>query len=271
MKHKKTYREIKNIEIIPEYNGYTAYIGYVFQHNNINYLENSEVTNNKLTDMISIDTGVKNLMTIYNPSGTQIIIKGGSLLRINEYYNKRISQAKKNNIRSNHNKKQDNLSKKTKKLLLKRENKLNYVINLVVSTLHKKFSEKKEVVIGYNKNWKQNVNLGRRNNRKFYSIPYQKIIHKLKDKFTNTRITEINEAFTSKCDALALEEVKKHDIYLGKRAKRGLFKSSKEKLINADLNGAINIMRKHCKHIGLKYNKVKGNSICNPSVLKLHL
>ncbi len=52
------------------------------------------------------------------------------------------------------------------------------------------------------------------------------------------------ESYTSKCDALALEEVRKHDTYLGKRVKRGLFRSSIGKTINADVNGAINILRK---------------------------
>ena len=55
-------------------------------------------------------------------------------------------------------------------------------------------------------------------------------------------ITE--ESYTSKCDSLALEEIKKHEMYLGKRIKRGLFQSSIGKLINADVNGSINIMRK---------------------------
>ena len=52
------------------------------------------------------------------------------------------------------------------------------------------------------------------------------------------------ESYTSKCDALALEDVKQHDTYLGKRVKRGLFQSSIGKLINADVNGSLNILRK---------------------------
>jgi len=51
------------------------------------------------------------------------------------------------------------------------------------------------------------------------------------------------ESYTSKCDSLALEEVKKHEMYLGKRIKRGLFQSSTRKLINADINGSLNILR----------------------------
>lgn len=52
------------------------------------------------------------------------------------------------------------------------------------------------------------------------------------------------ESYTSKCDSLAVEKIGKHDSYLGKRVKRGLFQSSVGKLINADVNGALNILRK---------------------------
>jgi transposase len=52
------------------------------------------------------------------------------------------------------------------------------------------------------------------------------------------------ETYTSKCDALAFESIEKHESYNGSRIKRGLFKSSVGKLINADINGALNILRK---------------------------
>ena len=58
-------------------------------------------------------------------------------------------------------------------------------------------------------------------------------------------VVENEEAYTSKCDALGLEKVGFNDTYVGRRIKRGLFSSSKQVLINADVNGAINIMRKH--------------------------
>jgi len=68
----------------------------------------------------------------------------------------------------------------------------------------------------------------------------------MKDKFKDKDIIiKLNEeSYTSKCDALANEPIKFQETYLGKRTKRGLFSSSKNKLINADINGAINIMRK---------------------------
>ena len=77
------------------------------------------------------------------------------------------------------------------------------------------------------------------------------------------------ESYTSKCDALALEKIEKHEVYMGKRTKRGLFQSSIGKLLNADVNGALNITRKvfgdsdlipQIINSGLLYNPVKFNN-----------
>ena len=65
-----------------------------------------------------------------------------------------------------------------------------------------------------------------------------------KEKYKDIRFMENEESYTSKCDALAFEDIGKHEIYFGKRIMRGLFQSSVDKVINADVNGALNIMRK---------------------------
>lgn len=77
-------------------------------------------------------------------------------------------------------------------------------------------------------------------------MPYFKLIGQLKYKGEEVGINVIlnEESYTSKCDSLALEELKQQENYLGKRIKRGLFQSSVGKIINADVNAAINIMRK---------------------------
>ena len=134
------------------------------------------------------------------------------------------------------------------------------------------YRHKKVIVFGYNELWKQNVNMGKNNNRKFCLIPYFKLLQKIRNKFSNTRtkIIETAEYYTSKCDSLSLEAIENHNAngYLGKRIKRGLFSSATNKLINADLNGAINIMRRYCKINNIKYDEVIGQSIFNPSRIK---
>lgn len=193
----------------------------------------------------------------------------GDLININEYYNKKIAESKSNNMKSNKNNPKS-LSKETKRLISKREKVINHKMDKIVKILHNKYKNKKEIILGYNENWKQHVNLGKNNNRKFYEIPYRRLINKLYNKFQHTRIIEVWEGYTSKCDSLALESIGKHEEYLGKRIKRGLFNSSTGKQINADLNGAINIMRRYCKNNKIQFKEVSGYNLMNPVVMKLN-
>jgi putative transposase len=124
--------------------------------------------------------------------------------------------------------------------------------------------------MGSNKGWKNKVNMGNKNNRKFYSIPFYTLNSQLEYKLKKKGIQFIRqeESYTSKCDSLANEHINRRQYrlqlsltdktkyllvgkYKGKRIKRGLFKSSQGQIINADLNGAINIYR---KALNLNYN-----------------
>ena len=102
------------------------------------------------------------------------------------------------------------------------------------------------MIVGHNKEWKQEINIGKINNQKFTSIPFNKFINQLKYKCENYGINFIltEESYTSKIDHLARESFGHKDNYLGKRIHRGLFKCSNGKVINADVNGAIGILRK---------------------------
>ena len=102
------------------------------------------------------------------------------------------------------------------------------------------------IIIGNNKNWKQNINIGKINNQNFVSIPHNILVTQIKYKSEEVGIDviETEESFTSKVDHLANEKMEHKEVYLGKRVKRGLFQSSTNKLINADINGAIGIAKK---------------------------
>lgn len=102
------------------------------------------------------------------------------------------------------------------------------------------------IIIGLNKGWKDEIKLGKRLNQKFVEIPFSKLINKIsyKGKLIGVDVQTTEESYTSKVDHLAFEPLEKHDVYLGKRVKRGLFQSSVNKILNADINGAIGIGRK---------------------------
>ena len=190
----------------------------------------------------SIDLGLNNLATVSSNVVKPFIINGRPLKSINQYYNKekaRLQSHLKGNQRTSkriysitnkrNNKVKDYLHKSSRKIV-------NFLVSNNISTL----------IIGYNEEWKQNINLGRTNNQAFVNIPFYTFINQLdyKCKLEGINVILTEESYTSKCSFLDGETIEKHESYLGKRIERGLFKSAKGKLINADLNGSLNILRK---------------------------
>ncbi|KOR95426.1 transposase [Geobacillus stearothermophilus ATCC 12980] len=195
--------------------------------------------------VVGIDLGLNNFATIVNNIGeTPIVINGKGIKSINQYYNKQ--KAYFQSIL----KKQNGLdwSKRLEKITLKRNNKIkdfmhkasryvvNYCINNNIST----------IVIGNNKNWKQNINLGTINNQNFVQVPYDMFINQLKYKCEEVGIKLIvtEESYTSGTSFLDGEAPTKENYNKNRRIKRGLFKSNKGILINADVNGAYQIIKK---------------------------
>jgi len=129
-----------------------------------------------------------------------------------------------------------------------------------------KYKDKKAIIIGYNKDWKNEVSLGSTQNMRFYKIPYCLLLNKIKDRFSDKNIAVIlQESYTSKCYSIGCKEIKKYDTYMGKRVNRGLFSSSKHVYLNADINGAINIMRKLIDIKDIENNK----KIFNPQKINI--
>ncbi|MCU0499580.1 MAG: transposase, partial [Anaerolineae bacterium] len=102
------------------------------------------------------------------------------------------------------------------------------------------------LVIGKNEGWKQGIELGKRTNQNFVQIPHARFIEMLtyKAQLVGIAVIITEESYTSKCSFLDGEAVCKHEQYAGKRVKRGLFCASNGRLMNADTNGAYNIIRK---------------------------
>nr|DAF55069.1 MAG TPA: endonuclease [Siphoviridae sp. ctDOT22] len=225
--------ELVEVRILPRNNHHIFEVVYEVEDKEV------KVDNNRYA---SVDLGVNNLMTVSSNVTKPFIINGRPLKSINQYWNKekaRLQSLLKGNKRTSkriqsitnkrNNKVLDYLHKSTRKLV-------NFLVSNNISTL----------IVGYNEEWKRNINLGKRNNQSFVNIPFYTLIKQLEYKCKlegiNFIITE--ESYTSKCSFLDNEEVCKHKKYLGKRIKRGLFKSSENKLINADLNGSLNILKK---------------------------
>ena len=226
-----------------------------------------EVIEVEKTDRVaSIDIGLENLFTIafnYNKKG--ISIKGTKLKAINQYFNK-IKASLQSILPS-----KQYVSKFINQLLYKRteqlRNYIGYYTNKLIEILRTERVSK--LVVGYNKEWKQEINIGSKNNQNFVSIPFRKILNILKYKLEDNGIEykEQEESYTSKASYLdnddipiykeETEEIK----FSGRRIKRGIYKSKQGKIINADLNGALNILKKSGEKLieeleYLKYNNI---------------
>ena len=225
---------ICQVRIIPQANCFVIEIVY----------NKEEVKNENLKkeNVLSIDLGLNNFATYVSNVGLQPFIINGKIIKsVNQMYNKTKailmsyigSKGTSNRINKlgfyRNNFIEDKLHKTSRFII-------NYCLEHEIGT----------IVIGKNKQWKDEINIGKVNNQKFVSIPHSKLIDKItyKAKLVGINVIEHEESYTSKCDSLALEPICKHEGYLGKRIKRGLFQSSVSKLINADVNGAINIARK---------------------------
>lgn len=199
-----------------------------------------------------IDLGLNNIATVASNVSKPYIINGRPVKSINQYYNK-----KKAYLQSKL--KDQKTSKRIQRLTLKRNNKINdyfhktssYIVNQLVS------NSINTIIIGHNKDWKQDINIGSKNNQSFTSIPHTKLINQLKYKCKLAGINVIcrEESYTSKSSFLdrdPIPNLKDDKIsFSGKRIKRGLYKSEKGCLINADINGSYNIMRKEVGDVAL--------------------
>jgi putative transposase len=193
-------------------------------------------------NVLSLDLGLNNFAAAISNVGLQpFLVNGRTLKSFNHWYNK-----KKAKLQSFIWAK--GTSKRIGKLTHYRncfvEDKMHKISRFIVDyCVTNKIGT---IVIGKNKQWKCNINLGGKTNQKFTELPHAKLIQMIeyKSKLVGINVDIPEESYTSKIDHLSFEEMKKQEIYLGKRKKRGLFQSSIGKLLNADINGAIGIARK---------------------------
>ena len=196
----------------------------------------------------SIDPGLNNIVSIYNNIGIRPLLYNGRPIKsINQYYNKTNAKLRSelpNNIKS---------SKRLKQLSFKRNNKIDYEMHKISTHIINEAVKNNisKIIIGNNVGWKNEINIGRRNNQNFVNIPHTKLFNQLlyKGLLNGIEVIFTEESYTSKASFFDKDELPvygKNDNYKfsGKRITRGLYKDSKGNLWNADLNGGGNIMRK---------------------------
>lgn len=190
---------------------------------------------------MGIDIGLNNLATCSSNVSEPFIINGKPIKAVNNFYNTRKKQLQ-SKLKEN-----TFTSKRIERITFSRNQKIKDYIHKTSKKIVDTAKEKNitKIIIGKNDNWKQSINLGRKTNRQFTSIPHATLIEKIqyKARLEGIEVIATQEAYTSKCSAIDLEKICKHENYAGKRRRRGLFITADGKLINADINGSLNIAR----------------------------
>lgn len=213
--------------------------------------------------IVGIDLGLKQFATItFSDSHRPLSYSGEPLLTVSHNYARLLSKANSN---SN--------EKLSHKLWTKRHRKMEHLLHIYSNRIVDDLVQRKvgKVIIGYNQGWKNEVNLGRKMNQKFYSISHLNFINKLTYKLESLGITVelTEESYTSKAsfmdnDALATYgETNGSHVFSGKRVRRGMYKHNNG-YIHADVNGSYNIMRKLDVDLGSIRNWLKHRTVIEP-------
>lgn len=242
--------EFKEIRIIPQFEGKQFSIEFIYE-------SSKQLRKVEGDGYMSIDLGVSSLAscTIFsNGDAQQFIVDGRRLKSINHYYNKKVAMLKseyaKNKSISSSN------TKRMMRLMNGRSNRINDYFNRVVKILVNKCLNNgvTTLVIGYNKGQKQGISIGKVNNQNMVMIPFYKLRQKLQYQCELHGISYCpqEESYTSKASCLDDDVIPVYGeavsvSFSGKRIHRGLYRASDGTVLNADINGSINILKKYFK------------------------
>jgi IS605 OrfB family transposase len=238
--------QVTEVKIIPKNGQFLIKATYTEE------MKNHELDYSKIA---GIDLGLNNLVTVAtNQADIQPrMVNGRPLKSINRRWNKqkaKLQSKLKKGVFNSH---------QIRRLTEKRNNQADTYLHVASRTVVDWLVANNigTLIIGKNSQWKSGINIGKRNNQNFVQIPHARLIELVKYKFEQENgIVVVNEeSYTSKASALDLDEIptfskrkNQKTEFSGKRVKRGLYKTLQGLLINADLNGALNIIRKVAKN-----------------------
>ena len=238
-------KKVKEIRVIPKANARFFEIQYIYEAECVQ-------RNLNIQNALALDLGINNLVTAVSNTGKSFILDGRKLKSLNQWFHKenarlqsikdkqhfgkRTTNRQKAIARNRNNKVNDYMNKAARKVI-------NYCIANDIGTL----------VVGYNVTFQRNSHIGKQNNQNFVHIPYGRLRDKLSylSKRNGIAYVEQEESYTSKASFWDKDKIPvynddnpKEYQFSGSREHRGLYQTSNGKFLNADVNGALNIMRK---------------------------
>ena len=238
-------KKVKEIRIIPKAKARFFEIQYIYEAECMQRNLNTE-------NALALDLGINNLVTAVSSRGKSFIIDGRRLKSINQWFNKENARLQSIKDRQHFGKKN---TKRQKAIARDRNNKVNDYMNKTARKImdYCIANDIGTLIVGYNETFQRNSCMGKQNNQNFVNIPYGQLRSKLEYLCKLNGITFIKqeESYTSKASFWDIDEIPVYNadnpqdyIFSGKRVHRGLYRAASGKCFNADVNGALNIMRK---------------------------
>ena len=238
-------KKVKEIRIIPKAKARFFEIQYTYE---AEYIQRNLNKNNAL----ALDLGINNLVTAVSSNGKSFIIDGRRLKSINQWFNKENARLQSIKDKQHFGKKTTN---RQKAIARDRNNKVNDYMNKTARTVINYCINNNigTLIVGYNETFQRNSHIGKPNNQNFVNIPYGRLRNKLEYlcELNNIAFIKQEESYTSKASFWDNDDIPTYNAdnpkeyqFSGKRIYRGLYKTANGKVFNADVNGALNIMRK---------------------------
>ena len=238
-------KKVKEIRIIPKADARFFEIQYIYETECIQ-------RNLNTTNALALDLGINNLVTGVSSKGETFIIDGRRLKSINQWFNKKNARLQSIKDKQDYGRKPTN---RQKALARRRNNRINDYMNKTARRVIDYCIDHdiETLVVGYNETFQKDSNIGRRNNQTFVNIPYGKLKDKLEYlcELNGIILVMQEESYTSKAsfwDKDVIPVYKSDDTeeyhFSGKRIHHGQYRTASGQVLNADVNGALNIMRK---------------------------
>ncbi|AOY84486.2 transposase [Moorena producens JHB] len=223
-------------------------------------------------NVLGIDPGLDNWLTCVSNVEISFIIDGKQIKSMNRWYNKQISTIKEG-------KPQGFWSNRLATITEKRNRQMRDGINKAARLVIKHCLENQigRVVFGWNKGNKNSIELGKKTNSEFVPIPTARLKERIAGlcEHYGIEFIETEESYTSKASFLDGDYLPKYGEKpndwkpSGRRTKRGLYRTAMNWYVNADCNGAANIIRKVSRTLGISLDRLGRGVLTRPHRLVL--
>lgn len=258
------FSKVKEFTILPKNGAFYLECSYLMEKVETNLDENQA---------LAIDLGTStNLMACVDTKGNSFLIDSRQAKAMNQLYNKRVANRKKGKTQDYWDSVLDGITRKRNHQM---RDMVNKAARVVVN--HARANGIGTIVIGWNDGIKDGCNMGKKNNQQFVQMPLAKIKTRLEQLgiLYGIRVVQTEEANTSAASYLDGDSLPEHGQKpdgwkaSGRRSQRGLYLSSNGSLVNADLNGAANILRKVAGNLGMDLSRLGRRCLTTVSRVKL--